>query len=112
MTTPPQTPTCYRHPDRATYVRCTRCNRYICPECMNDAAVGHQCAECVSAGAKTVRQPRTQFGGAGRHTPVLTYALIAINVVMFVLQTVSTDLQSELVAVCRPRWPTATGTGC
>ena len=63
MTTPPQTPTCYRHPDRATYVRCTRCNRYICPECMRDAAVGHQCAECVddrrqdgSAAADTVRR--------------------------------------------------------
>ena len=52
MTTPPQTPTCYRHPDRATYVRCARCNRFICGECMRDAAVGHQCADCVSAGAR------------------------------------------------------------
>jgi membrane associated rhomboid family serine protease len=98
MTTPPQTPTCYRHPDRATYVRCTRCNRYICPECMRDAAVGHQCADCVNEAAKTVRQPRTHFGGAQRGTtPVVTYALIALNVVMFVLQTLSAELQSELV---------------
>jgi membrane associated rhomboid family serine protease len=100
MTTPPQTPTCYRHPDRATYVRCTRCNRFICPECMRDAAVGHQCAECVSAGAKTVRQPRTQFGGRQLGaTPVVTYVLIAINVLMFVLQTASVDVQRELVLV-------------
>jgi membrane associated rhomboid family serine protease len=98
VTTPPQTPTCYRHPDRATYVRCTRCNRYICPECMRDAAVGHQCADCVNEAAKTVRQPRTHFGGAQRGTtPVVTYALIALNVVMFVLQTLSAELQSELV---------------
>ena len=62
MTTP-TAPACYRHPDRATYVRCTRCNRYICPECMRDAAVGHQCAECVGEAAKTVRQPQTAFGG-------------------------------------------------
>ena len=100
MTTPPQTPTCYRHPDRATYVRCNRCNRYICPECMRDAAVGHQCAECVNEGAKTIRQPRTKFGGAQRGTtPVVTYVLIAINVVMFVLQTVSTDVRARTRAV-------------
>ena len=92
------TPTCYRHPDRATYVRCNRCNRYICPECMNDAAVGHQCAECVGAGAKTVRQPRTSFGGRQHGAkPVVTYALIAVNVLMFALQTASADLQSKLV---------------
>ena len=97
MTTPPQTPTCYRHPDRATYVRCNRCNRFICPECMRDAAVGHQCAECVNVGAKSVRQPRTQFGGVPSATPLVTYVLIGINVVMFALQTMSADLQRELV---------------
>ena len=65
---------------------------------MRDAAVGHQCTECVSAGAKAVRQPRTSFGGREYGaTPVVTYALIAVNVVMFALQTVSPDLQRELV---------------
>jgi membrane associated rhomboid family serine protease len=97
MTTPPQTPTCYRHPDRATYVRCNRCNRFICPECMRDAAVGHQCAECANVGAKSVRQPRTRFGGVPQATPLVTYVLIGINVVMFALQTMSADLQRELV---------------
>jgi membrane associated rhomboid family serine protease len=96
--TPQATPTCYRHPDRATYIRCTRCDRPICPECMRDAAVGHQCAECVAAGAKSVRQPKTSFGGREYGAkPVITYTLIAINVVMFVLETVSRGLKSELV---------------
>jgi membrane associated rhomboid family serine protease len=97
MTTPPQTPTCYRHPDRVTYVRCTRCNRYICPECMRDAAVGHQCDECVNAAAQTAPAPRGRFGGAqlGR-TPMVTYVLIALNVAMFVLQTASVQVQSAL----------------
>ncbi|NUS28420.1 MAG: rhomboid family intramembrane serine protease, partial [Streptomyces sp.] len=27
-------PGCYRHPDRETGIRCTRCERPICPECM------------------------------------------------------------------------------
>jgi membrane associated rhomboid family serine protease len=108
MTTPPQAPTCYRHPDRATYVRCNRCNRYICPECMRDAAVGHQCAECVGEGAKTVRQARTQFGGMPVNTPVVTYVLIGINVVMFALQMLAPGLERELVlfspAVADGQW--------
>ena len=65
---------------------------------MRDAAVGHQCTECVGEGAKTVRQPRTAFGGREYGAkPVITYALIALNVLMFVLQSVSADLQRELV---------------
>src|SRR5262249_28889438 len=97
-TTPQAAPTCYRHPDRATYVRCTRCNRPICPGCMRSAAVGHQCDECVREGAKSVRQPQTAFGGTQKKTaPVITYTLIAINVALFVLEAVSPTLQSELV---------------
>jgi membrane associated rhomboid family serine protease len=65
---------------------------------MRDAAVGHQCEECVRDGAKSVRQPRSAFGGRQLGAkPVITYALIAINVVMFVLQTMSSGLQSDLV---------------
>ena len=94
---PAETPTCYRHPGRQTYVRCSRCQRYICPDCMRDAAVGHQCVECVRADARTVRAPRTHFGGRQHsNTPVITYSLIAVNVLMFILQTASRDLESEL----------------
>lgn len=94
---PAKTPSCYRHPGRETYVRCTRCHRYICPDCMRDAAVGHQCVECVRAGARTVPRPRLHLGGQQTSTtPVVTYALIALNVVVFVLQSVSADLESKL----------------
>lgn len=64
---------------------------------MRDASVGHQCADCVGEGAKTVRAPRTRFGGMPLTTPVITYTLIGINVVMFALQTVSRELQNKLV---------------
>ncbi|WP_082945562.1 rhomboid family intramembrane serine protease [Mycobacterium sp. E2733] len=104
---PPTAPSCYRHPDRPTYVRCNRCDRYICGDCMRSAAVGQQCVECVRAGARTIRQPRTRFGGRQRSaTPVLTYALIAVNVAAFVLQMASGQLEAELAL-----WPPAVADG-
>ncbi len=104
---PPAVPSCYRHPGRPTYVRCNRCERYICGDCMRNAAVGHQCVECVREGARTVRQPRTRFGGRQRSaTPVLTYALIAINVVAFVIQMASGNLEKQLTL-----WPPAVAGG-
>ncbi|MGD9619208.1 MAG: rhomboid family intramembrane serine protease [Mycolicibacterium sp.] len=101
-------PTCYRHPDRPTYVRCTRCNRFICPECMHSAAVGHQCAHCVGAAAATVRPVTTQFGARSQRstTPVVTYVLIGINVAMFALQTASTGMERAMAL-----WPPAVADG-
>ena len=74
-------PTCYRHPDRVTYVRCTRCDRPICPEDMIPAAVGFQCPDDVKAGNKGVRMPRTPFGGraATGDPAIVTKVLLAIN---------------------------------
>ncbi|WP_198679300.1 rhomboid family intramembrane serine protease [Thermomonospora amylolytica] len=86
---PTEAPTCYRHPGRETYVRCTRCDRYICPECMRDAAVGHQCVECVREGNRSVRQARTVFGGQVAATPVVTYTLITLNVLAYVAEVLS-----------------------
>ncbi len=74
---------------------------------MRSAAVGHQCVECVRAGARTIRQPRTRLGGRQRSaTPVLTYALIAVNVVVFVLQMASGNLEKQLAL-----WPPAVADG-
>ncbi|RZT81688.1 membrane associated rhomboid family serine protease [Micromonospora violae] len=87
---PPTTPVCYRHPGRETYVRCTRCDRPICPDCMREASVGHQCPECVNEGRRSVRPARTAFGGgtAGRHGYV-TKGIIALNVLLMVLSIAS-----------------------
>ncbi len=82
----PVVPVCYRHPRRETYLRCVRCDRPICPECLREAPVGYQCPECVAEGRRTVRAGRTIFGGstAGVHGYV-TKALIFINVVVMII---------------------------
>ena len=76
--------TCYRHPAVESHVRCIRCERYICPDCMREAAVGHQCPECVREGARSVRQARTAFGGRITAVPLVTYILIGLNVLAYV----------------------------
>jgi membrane associated rhomboid family serine protease len=80
-------PACYRHPGRETYIRCSRCERYICPDCMTAAPVGFQCPECVSAGARTGRQPTTVLGGQVREQGgnLVTKILIGINVGVWLL---------------------------
>jgi membrane associated rhomboid family serine protease len=85
----PEASMCYRHPDRETYVRCTRCDRPICPDCMRVASVGHQCPECVSEGNRTVREARTVFGGRVRARPVVTLTLIGLNVLAYLGELVS-----------------------
>src|SRR5205814_2241267 len=100
MTQPPvgAVPVCYRHPGRETYVRCTRCDRPICPDCMNEASVGHQCPECVREGRRTQRQRRTAFGGGvtGQHGYV-TITLIALNVLVALFAVASAQRATALV---------------
>jgi len=95
MTTPPvssgpsahtDAPTCYRHPSRETWVRCTRCDRPICPDCMQEASVGFQCPECVAAGRRTTRPARTRFGGSVTAGGAeVTKVLVGLNVLVFLI---------------------------
>lgn len=90
VTQPDTAPACYRHADRPTWVKCTRCERPICPDCMRDAAVGFQCPECVSEGARTMRTARTTFGGVARtEGAAVTKALVIACVAVFVGQLAS-----------------------
>ncbi|MCX5334869.1 MULTISPECIES: rhomboid family intramembrane serine protease [unclassified Streptomyces] len=84
--------TCYRHPQVESHVRCTRCERYICPDCMREAAVGHQCVECVKEGARSVRQARTVVGGRVSAVPLVTYVLIGLNVLAYLGEVIRPEI--------------------
>ena len=67
---------CYRHPNRETGVRCSNCERPICPDCMTSTPVGMRCPECARQGTKV----HTMSSLTGE--PSLTYVLIGINVLV------------------------------
>jgi membrane associated rhomboid family serine protease len=69
---------CYRHPNRETGVSCSNCGRPICPDCMTATPVGMRCPEC-SRQRTPVRTMRNMYVD-----PVVTYVLIAINVLVFI----------------------------
>jgi membrane associated rhomboid family serine protease len=79
-------PRCYRHPNREALIRCTRCDRPICPDCMRPASVGFHCPDDVGLAKKTVRAPRTSVGARIMQTPpYVTWALIAANVAVYLV---------------------------
>ena len=91
-------PTCYRHPGRESYIRCQRCDRTICPDCMREAAVGYQCPSCVAEGARSTRQGRTAYGGLRSGNPALTsIGLIAANVAVWLAIVGTGGSSSRLV---------------
>ncbi|WP_149823476.1 rhomboid family intramembrane serine protease [Streptomyces tailanensis] len=101
-------PTCYRHPGRETGIRCTRCERPICPECMVSASVGFQCPECVRNGSGTghapsASQPRTLAGGTVAADPrLITKLLVGVNLLLFLVQlSLGDDLTARLYLIGR-----------
>ncbi|MCT4354872.1 rhomboid family intramembrane serine protease [Streptomyces sp. Je 1-79] len=90
-------PRCYRHPDVETGIRCTRCEKPICPQCMVSASVGFQCPDCVRNGSGTghapdANQPRTLAGGrVASDGRLVTKILIAVNLALFIAVQVAGD---------------------
>src|SRR6266545_1014463 len=71
--------TCYRHPERVTGLRCSRCGRPICGECAVPAAVGQLCPDDARD------RPRVRrLGDRGR--PVVTLSLLAINTALLLVE--------------------------
>ncbi|MFB7653754.1 MULTISPECIES: rhomboid family intramembrane serine protease [unclassified Streptomyces] len=105
-------PGCYRHPDRETGIRCTRCERPICTDCMINASVGFHCPDCAAGRtgggpAPAASRPRTLAGGTIASDPhLLTKILIGINAAVFIaVQALPSSFLSDMVLI--GRWPPA-----
>lgn len=83
---------CYRHPQREALVRCTRCDRPICPDCMRPASVGFHCPDDVASGRRSVRPQRTAVGARLLQAPpYVTVTLVVLNVAAYL----ATGLQAH-----------------
>ncbi|SDM10453.1 rhomboid family intramembrane serine protease [Nonomuraea jiangxiensis] len=100
-------PTCYRHPAKETWVRCQRCERPICPDCMRDAAVGFQCPECVSEGNRGIRQAKSTFGGNLVRTPYVTWTILGLTALAFAGQLLAGGLVTSVLQM----WPIGVAIG-
>lgn len=99
-------PSCYRHPGVETGIRCTRCERPICPDCMVEASVGFQCPGCVRSGSGTghrpdAARPRNVAGGAvtDGDQQLVTKVLIGTNLLVFLGGLLLSGLVDELMLI-------------
>src|ERR1700761_2386097 len=92
-------PTCFRHPGRETWVSCVRCGRHACPDCLRDAAVGQQCVECVRGAGQGAgsgaRAARTVFGGRPSRTAAVTWTIVAVNILLYLVELAHQSLASD-----------------
>ena len=66
---------------------------------MRSASVGQQCVDCVGQGARSTRQASTAFGGRPAAGAVVTWTLVAINVVVFLVTWVRPNIVTDLEMV-------------
>ncbi len=81
-------PVCVRHPGRATGVRCTRCDRPACPDCLREASVGYQCVDCVAQSARAHPRARAVSRSEPTGRQFVVPGLIVINIVIFAITVV------------------------
>jgi membrane associated rhomboid family serine protease len=93
---------CYRHPDRPSFVLCERCGRTICLECQNHVAGRVLCPDDAKRSnvtmmpvnqkpqkPKRVRSTTRLIARVPESWPIVTYALLAILVLVFLADTLT-----------------------
>jgi membrane associated rhomboid family serine protease len=80
---------CVNHASIDTNVRCSRCEEYICANCMITASIGYQCPSCASDSTPVIKGVnRNRFIPNQKNTPVtkfLSTSLIVVYVAQFLL---------------------------
>ena len=83
MVGPSDSMRCYRHPDRSTSLRCSRCDRPICAFCSHDSPVGQRCPDC-SRGSRATRVVNARRLATGITPAVLV--IMVVSVVAYLIQ--------------------------
>jgi len=70
---------CQKHPHIETELRCSKCEKYICPKCAIATTVGYRCRECALEKSVTHTVPPALFA-AGSITGVVCGAAASLLV--------------------------------
>ena len=82
MSQTPIEPVCVNHSNQVTYVRCSRCENYICTDCMRSASIGYQCPSCASDSTPVIKGiNRNRFIPRQKNTQVTKFLSISFLVV-------------------------------
>ena len=93
---PRAAPDCPRHPGVRSVYYCKRCNRPMCVDCFIPTEVRSICVDCTSSKRGWVRQASR---AAQMGAPVVTYAMMAICILMYLATWVFPSLKSSLALV-------------
>ena len=93
---PRAAPDCPRHPGVRSVDYCKRCNRPMCVDCLIPTEVRSICVDCTSSKRGWVRQASR---AAQMGAPVVTYAMMAICILMYLVTWVFPSLKSSLALV-------------
>jgi len=98
----PNEPVCYNHNNEITYVRCSRCEKYICVKCMNPASIGYQCPECSGNVTKIINPIQQRRLIPTRQKAKITKFLTISLVVVYALQSLLGDILIANFALFAP----------
>jgi membrane associated rhomboid family serine protease len=103
---------CYRHPDRLSFVLCERCGRTICLECQTHVGGTVLCPDDARRSNVTmlpvnerpkkpprVRRTSTLLSRLRPDAPLVTYSILAILVVVFLIDTITRGLLGQYMVV-------------
>jgi membrane associated rhomboid family serine protease len=98
----PVDPVCYIHDNEVTYVRCSRCEKFICVKCMNSASIGYQCPECAGNVTKIINPVRQNKFIPTRQKAKVTKFLTISLVVVYLFQSLLGDVLIANFALFAP----------